>query len=380
MKCTPAHQRGALAAPRRRALGGLLLGAGGWALAAWAAPAARLADPMDRPAALRAQAHTATMLGLARSGSRLLAVGERGLIVRSDNQGLTWQQASVPVSVTLTAVAFASPQVAWAVGHAGVVLRSTDGGAHWTRVLDGRAVADLHLKQTEARLAGSAADDAAAQGALALAQQLVSDGPDKPWLGLHFESERVGWLFGAYGLMLRTEDAGASWQSWMHRLDNPRGLHLYGLAVRGETRLLCGEQGLLLKSVDGGQRFTALSSPYRGSFFTADITPQGELVACGLRGHAWRSRDGGASFDELAAPGPASFTGSAWLADGRLLLVNQAGQVLAYNAQQAALVPLAIAPLPPLSALLQTDDRRLVVAGFGGAMTIDLPPVPKAAA
>lgn len=364
--------------PGRRALGGLLLGAGACTLAAWAAPGLRLAEPSVRPASPRDQAQQAVMLGLARAGRTLLAVGERGLIVRSLDQGRSWQQASVPVSVSLTAVAFASPQVAWAVGHAGVVLRSTDGGARWQRVLDGRAVAALHQQQTQARLANAAADDTAARQALAQARQLVDDGPDKPWLGLHFESEHVGWLFGAYGLLLRTDDGGDTWQSWLHRVDNPRGLHLYALAVRGDTLVLAGEQGLLLKSTDAGQRFTALASPYRGSFFTADLSPTGELIATGLRGHAWRSRDGGTSFDKLATPGPVSFSGSTWLADGRLLLANQAGQVLFYSAEQSALLPLAMPPLAPLSALLQTEDRRLLLAGFAGAMTVDLPPVAKA--
>ena len=55
--------------------------------------------------------------------------------------------------------------------------------------------------------------------------------------------------------------------------------------------LLAGEQGLLLKSGDGGASFGALASPYKGSFFGLLAARTGTLVAYGLRGNAFRSAD-----------------------------------------------------------------------------------------
>jgi photosystem II stability/assembly factor-like uncharacterized protein len=65
----------------------------------------------------------AYLTGIARAGKRLVAVGERGIVVLSDDDGATWRQASVPVSVTLAAVQFPTPTQGWVVGHYGVVLR-----------------------------------------------------------------------------------------------------------------------------------------------------------------------------------------------------------------------------------------------------------------
>lgn len=52
------------------------------------------------------------------------------------------------VGVVLQAVSAPSPRVVWVGGHAGVVLRTTDGGAHWTRVaapgVDSLQFRDLH--------------------------------------------------------------------------------------------------------------------------------------------------------------------------------------------------------------------------------------------
>ena len=55
------------------------------------------------------------------SGERLLVVGEQGHILYSDDQGSSWTHADVPVSLAITAVAFASPGQAWATAHDGVL-------------------------------------------------------------------------------------------------------------------------------------------------------------------------------------------------------------------------------------------------------------------
>ena len=101
-------------------------------------------DPLLVPAITSAKASQAMLLSVTQAGARLVAVGEHGIIVYSDNQGKSWTQAAVPVSVTLTAVFFPDPQVGWAVGHDGVVLRSQDGGKTWELIY----VTDLIRKRT----------------------------------------------------------------------------------------------------------------------------------------------------------------------------------------------------------------------------------------
>src|SRR3546814_9158629 len=65
---------------------------------------AEFTDPLDAPAITSALAEHGLINGLARAGKRLVAVGERGHILYSDDQANTWQQASVPVRSALTAV------------------------------------------------------------------------------------------------------------------------------------------------------------------------------------------------------------------------------------------------------------------------------------
>ncbi len=127
------------------------------------------------PALITPLASHVVLLGIARAGSRHVAVGERGIIVLSDDDGRSWRQAVVPVSVTLTAVTFPTAAQGWAVGHSGAILHSDDGGTHWTKQLDGFRAAQLALAAAAANMRKRPSKRARAD--FAAAQQLVSDGP-----------------------------------------------------------------------------------------------------------------------------------------------------------------------------------------------------------
>ncbi len=70
--------------------------------------AADYVDVLDLPARVSALALNSPLSGMARAGERVIAVGQRGHILFSDDGGKHWQQAAVPVSADLTAVNFAS--------------------------------------------------------------------------------------------------------------------------------------------------------------------------------------------------------------------------------------------------------------------------------
>ena len=348
--------------------------------ALWTAPLARAADAHDAsagvPAALRQAALVtpkalhAAMLAVASAGQRLVAAGERGTILYSDDAGATWKQASVPVSVSLTALQFADAKQGWAVGHQGVVLHSADGGATWSKQLDGIQAARLALQ------AAAGAPGPQQERAMADARRLVEDGPDKPFLDVHFDGPRKGYALGAYNLLFKTDDGGASWQPWQGRAANPKGLHLYAMRGTGGALYVAGEQGLLLRSTDQGESFAALATPYKGSFFGLLAARSGALVAFGLRGNAWRSGDRGESWSKVETGVQAALAGGAELADGTLVLVSQGGDVLLSRDQGRTFAiqggP-ALPPALPLAAVAQARDGALVVAGLRGLRRVALP-------
>ena len=193
---------------------------------------------------------------------------------------------------------------------------------------------------------------------------MLADGPDKPFLDVLVWDDKRMLAVGAYGLAFHSADGGASWKPWMARIPNPKGLHWYVARQAGKTLVLAGEQGLVVRSDDGGETFAPVASPYKGSWFTGSLRDDGSLVLAGLRGNVWRSADLGATWSQLVSPVPASITASATGIDGALLLASQAGVVMALKGD--ALVPLPSTPVPMPSALLPVPGGLVLSFGVAG--------------
>jgi photosystem II stability/assembly factor-like uncharacterized protein len=349
-----------------------LAAAGALAIAASAAPAGVWRDVLDVPAAASPLAQRALLNGLARAGDRVVAVGQRGHVLFSDDSGKTWRQAAVPVSSDLVAVHFPAASVGWAVGHDGVILHTKDAGATWTRRLDGRALGAVlvdYYERSAQRAAPADAERAAAL--LAEARKFAAQGADIPLLDVWFESQTTGFVVGAFGIALRTSDGGTTWEPLLHALDNPKALHLYAVRGIGTDRYVAGEQGLLLKWDAASQRFRAVELPYQGTLFGVTGTARA-LVVHGLRGTLLRSADGGRQWQTVATGLQVGLTGSTVSADGRLYVVSQAGHVLASRDDAASFQPVASADRPvPAAAIAATADA-LVVAGPRGVRQLSL--------
>jgi photosystem II stability/assembly factor-like uncharacterized protein len=67
-------------------------------------------------------------------GRRIWLVGEFGRIQVSDDGGNNWREIASPVKSSLMAIRFRDDAHGVAVGVDGVVLRTSDGGAHWSEV------------------------------------------------------------------------------------------------------------------------------------------------------------------------------------------------------------------------------------------------------
>jgi photosystem II stability/assembly factor-like uncharacterized protein len=350
-----------------------------WALAAGTAVGATLAaipasswkDVLDVPAAKSALAPRALVNGIALAGDRLVAVGQRGHVLLSDDQGKSWRQAEVPSSSDLVAVAFATPQQGWAVGHDGIVLRSTDAGASWTRVLDGGKAGALMLEHYR-REAANAADAKQAAALLQEAERFAAQGAENPFLDIAFEDARTGYLVGAFGLIFRTSDGGTSWQPMLHATDNPKALHLYAVRAVGGEVYVAGEQGLLLKLDRASDRFRALELPYKGTLFGITGTPRALLVH-GLRGTLLRSTDAGRSWQPLNTGLQVGLTASHADAQGRIAIVSQAGHVLISRDDGASFAPAKLDKPLPAAAVALVGPSAAVIGGPRGLAPQTLP-------
>jgi photosystem II stability/assembly factor-like uncharacterized protein len=276
-------------------------------------------------AAIAPLAARSLLLDAQSAGKRIVAVGERGHVLLSDDQGSTWTQAKVPTRATLTGVWFHNAKLGWAVGHDEVVIRTEDGGENW---------------------------------------ELQHSAPENLWplLDVWFRDADYGIAVGAYGRYLESRDGGRTWverpfepappaggaakpaaaaaaddeeyagdggDSLTELSSETSGLHLNAIVpIDGASLLMVGEAGALYRTDDAGESWRQLASPYDGSFFGGLALTRDSLLAFGLRGNLWRSDDGGSSWRELSSGTLAILSDAIKLDYGTVIVVGNAGAVL----------------------------------------------------
>lgn len=286
---------------------------------------------------LKPQTLTRLLLtSVARAGKRLVAVGEHGYVIYSDDGGTSWLRAKAPRNGLLTGLYFTNEKNGIAVGHDGLILASDDSGSTWV---------ERRYKPDE----------------------------QKPLLNVWFRDPEHGYAIGAYGLFLETADAG---KTWNERKITPDDKHLNAMTADQSGRLaIAAEAGTLLISTDQGQNWTVSPSPYKGSFFGILPLKDGGLLAYGLRGKIFKSSDGGATWVASTNPTTLSLMGGTVLDDGRVLLVGIAGAILVSSDQGTTFARQAVARSTVLSNALALGNGRALLVGEAGVM-----PYPAAAA
>jgi photosystem II stability/assembly factor-like uncharacterized protein len=344
-----------------------------FACATWSGPMAAAepapsGDVLERPALASPIAARHLLLAVTQAGDALVAVGPRGHILVSPDAGMSWNQAAVPVSSDLTAVYFPSPKRGWAVGHDGVVLATSDGGATWTKQLDGRAVNALVLADLKTKLAANP-QSTLLQGLTAEAERNVEAGADKPFLDVWFENDTTGWVVGAYNLLLRTTDGGQTWESWYDRTENPRLMNLYAIRPAAGHLFIAGEGGTVLRLDAAVGRFVAVPVDYAGSLFGIADTGDAVLVH-GLRGNAFRSIDTGASWTRVDAGLPATIVSSTSPQPGVVILADQGGRLAISHDGATTFKPVPVQKTLPLTSIVDVGGGRLAATGPFGVMVV----------
>lgn len=341
------------------------------------------ADVLDTPAAATEKGHQHLLLDVENTGKKLIAVGARGHILLSNNDGENWEQVDVPVSVLLSAVDFPSANRGWVVGHGGVILATTDGGQSWVKQFDGHVAnqaiireAEQVVEDLERKLAQASDDDAEdieyeleeAQFGLEDANFDAEVGASKPLLDVAFISENVGFVVGAYGFLFKTEDAGATWKYLGDRLENPDRFHLNTIAqVPGGAIVIAGEAGVMFRSENEGDSWELVDSPYDGSFF--GLTPTGDknvLLAYGLRGNLFRSEDAGQTWSDVEIGSESTLTGGSYNGSGRVAIVGNAGIVLSSSDGGRTFSASIRENRLGNASLTYLKGRRMVVVGESG--------------
>ncbi len=297
------------------------------------------------------------------------AVGDRGVVLATDDGGANWYAQCSGVDCPLLSVTFADAERGWIVGGAaipmthrteGVVLRTIDGGATWQRI-DAPTLPRL----THAQFFDAAHGVAAGYGSSFYPAGLftTSDGgkswqplgsaEQRTWLaadfvapgsglvagprgrraavidrelrpvplantemrrarGVAMTSATTGWMVGDDGLVQRSTDAGATWQppatpplAMAPPLD--RGWNWKAVAAVGERMWLAGGPGsVVVRSDDGGETWRAATTGVRAAIHAMTFVDHDRGWAVGAMGTILGTSDGGQTWRVVRGGGRAA--------------------------------------------------------------------------
>jgi photosystem II stability/assembly factor-like uncharacterized protein len=260
------------------------------------------------------------LLDLTSSEERLIAVGERGHILVSDD-GTDWKQIPTPSTATLTSVYFVGEN-GWAVGHDATILGSKDKGESWS------------VLNFEPEL-------------------------ERPFLDVLFLDNSHGIAIGAYGFFFRTTDSGITWQREMHpeflHPDDQQYLeeikledeafyleelvsilpHLNSISKSGERLLLAGESGLLAFSDDLGKNWQRMEINYLGSFFDIAETQSGRIFAAGLRGNLFELNKTNQQWQKIESGSSSSLNAVVSIDEEKSMILGNNGATVSISKEQA---------------------------------------------
>tara|TARA_R110001592_G_scaffold363248_4_gene682211 strand:+ start:64313 stop:65221 length:909 start_codon:yes stop_codon:yes gene_type:complete len=192
-----------------------------------------------------------------------------------------------------------------AVGGAGLVLETADGGLSWTEM---PAFANTALLDVSC---GSGPNLIVSQGGAIFranegSYQAIDSGTDARLLAVDSNSSGLAYAVGAFGTILRSEDGGLTWElvpvDWEAILNDFVEPHLYDVQVdEAGVVTLVGEFELVVRSPDGGVTW---ETAHKGeaSLFGLSLTADGSGFAVGQEGKIIRTSDGGSTWSEVESP------------------------------------------------------------------------------
>jgi photosystem II stability/assembly factor-like uncharacterized protein len=224
-------------------------------------------------------------------------VGEDGIIMKTDDSGVTWTKQDAGTKKNLFNVFPVDDQQVVAVGADGTIVRTADGGSHW----------DIEKSPKVVSL-----------------------------FGIIFMDKNVGFTVGEFSTILATTDGGQNWTLAYggNTTDFTVGPYFSIAFSDPQHGIACGLAGDLLVTADGGKSWQVQKLPDQvASYIVAEDPASKKLWAAGAGGRMFLSAQPGqwTSLDRTAFHDitDLAFVGNLGVAvglNGTILLTNNGGE------------------------------------------------------
>ncbi len=192
-----------------------------------------------------------------------------------------------------------------AVGVAGTVLNSSDGGASWQpeKPVTDQALLGITCSGASPIAVGQSGH---VQVKAAEGWQVTTSGSDQRLLSVAADSSGLAVAVGGFGTVLRSRDSGRTWEQlpfdWEAILNDFLEPHIYDVSILDDgTLVIVGEFQLVLISNDRGDSWEVLNKA-SSSLFSVDFYDRQNGYAVGQDGTLIKTADGGSSWQMIKVP------------------------------------------------------------------------------
>ncbi len=233
-----------------------------------------------------------------------LAIGNEGVLLRTDNGGLSWQQEPTGNVRELIDFAILSDEIFVAVGDNGALIRSTDAGKEWQQVIPkievGASLTTVYAMGQTIFTAGALrrilkSEDGGVSWQLSFEGQSKNAEQVQWFSSVEFADSRNGWAVGSHAGLFKTSDGGDSW----HQMTRGVLSTLYSVHFFDDVAgLVAGRDGTILRTTNGGSEWEPVS--IEGEDSLKDLTfvsrEQGWLIGSD---HLFATKDGGDTWERI---------------------------------------------------------------------------------
>jgi photosystem II stability/assembly factor-like uncharacterized protein len=270
-------------------------------------------------------------------GGNKVAVGKFGVILLSKDGGKSWQPRPSNTAHALSAISFADKEHGFIAGSVGMLLATNDGGTSWRSQTSGttdQLLGVYALTPAEVFAVGAFGTLLSTSNGgqswrkheltwdVLIGRIVKETGYVEPNLNaVYFSSPSVGWIVGEFGLVLKTDDGGKSWNSQRYGGDLPQ---LYAVKFLDDHHgWALGQAGSLIQTTDGGKRWSSVEIATKRDLYNASLDGQrGIIVGDGV---VLASSDGGSSWRPMSLKSEGQWLSGVALNSSEAIAVGQGG-------------------------------------------------------
>jgi photosystem II stability/assembly factor-like uncharacterized protein len=188
-----------------------------------------------------------------------IIVGYGGVTAITNNTGATWSVISSSVtSNNLYSLFFIGSNLGFASGDSGTIIKTTDGGNSWQKCTTGtfNPLKGLWFTSSDVGYScGSKNTILKTTNSGNSWYSIYSSSSTDDFVALQFTSQNIGYVLDSSQL-LKTTDAGNSWT-----VKTPTGIYNASMFfTTSDTGYICGLNGQIMMTPDGGNTFISLNS------------------------------------------------------------------------------------------------------------------------